>query len=116
VRHVTSEELRIGLSESADTSVVRLSGDAGFPDADRLADALAAVAARRPRKVVIDLSGLAFISSLAIGVLVTFKYRLKRQGGGMVIVGARPRIEETLRVARVFDDVMASGAARAGVK
>jgi anti-anti-sigma factor len=116
VRHSTAEELRIALSEADGTSLVRLSGDAGFPDADRLADALAAVAARRPRQVVVELCELGFISSLAIGVLVTFKYRLKRQGGRLIIVGARPRIEETLRVARVFDDVMANGAARAGVK
>jgi anti-anti-sigma factor len=115
VRHLTSDELRIGISEGDGTSVVRLSGDAGFPDADRLADAMAAVAARRPPRVVIDLSGLAFISSLAVGVLVTFKYRLTRQGGRMRLVGARPRIEEVLRAARVFDDVLAGDPARANV-
>jgi sulfate permease, SulP family len=115
VRHLTCDELRIGLAETDGTSVVRLGGDAGFPGADRLADALAAVAARRPRRVVIDLSDLTFISSLAIGVLVTFKYRLIRQGGAIMLVGARPRIEETLRAARVFDDVLTGGAAPAQV-
>jgi anti-anti-sigma factor len=106
VTGTSREQLRIGLSEGDGATVVRLAGDAGFRHADRLADALAAAAARRPRAVVFDLSRLGFISSLAIGVLVTFKYRLARQGGAMALVGVPPRVEQALRLARVFDDVI----------
>ena len=108
------EQLRIGLSEEDGATVVRLAGGAGFRHADRLADALAAVAARRPAAVVFDLSRLDFISSLVIGVLVTFKYRLARQGGAMALVGVPPRVEQALRVARVFDDVIIASGARGG--
>jgi anti-anti-sigma factor len=115
VTATSSEQLRIGLSEEDGATVVRLTGDAGFRHADRLADALAAVAARRPPTVVFDLSRLKFISSLAIGVLVTFKYRLARQGGAMALVGVPPRVEQALRVARVFDDVMMTNGSQSSV-
>ena len=110
-----SEQLRIGLSEEDGATVVRLAGVAGQSHADRLADALAAVAARRPTAVVFDLSRLDFISSLAIGVLVTFKYRLARQGGTMALVRVPPRVEQALRVARVFDDVILTNGTRVRV-
>ena len=103
--HATTD-FQIRLNEADGATVVCLSGDAGFRHADRIADALATVADKAPRKVDIDLSGLEFVSSLVIGVLVTFKYRLRRQGAAMALVRAPRRIEEALRVARVFDDVI----------
>jgi anti-anti-sigma factor len=109
VTHLKGGQLRIGLSEEDGATVVRLTGEAGFHSADRLADALALVAGRRPTLVVFDLARLEFISSLAIGVLVTFKYRLERQGGALALVGVPPRVEEALRVCRVFDDVRRMG-------
>jgi anti-anti-sigma factor len=89
--------------EDGGTFVVTPHGDAGFRQSELLGEALASVAARRPRRVVLNLSRLSFISSVGMGVLISFKHALARDGATLTLAEVPPRIAESLRAARLLD-------------
>ena len=95
----TPGALTVSLTDLAHGVVVRLEGSASFNHLDRLQLALVRLVARRTPLVVLDLSELTFIASLAMGILVTFRRDLERWGGRVRIAGARPEIYEALQAA-----------------
>lgn len=95
----TPFEVRVG--GAAHSPVVRLIGELHVPEVDRLQIHLNTLEAHRPRKVVFDLSGLSFISSLGLGALVTFQHKIRRNQGEVVFAGIQPNIREMLHVARL---------------
>jgi anti-sigma B factor antagonist len=66
--------------EDDSTRVIIVRGDVDIADADRLRDALADSRERGLRRLLIDLSGLAFIDSACIGALIS-GYQLARTAG-----------------------------------
>jgi anti-anti-sigma factor len=88
VQSVPPIEVRI--QEAPGEVVVRIAGEAPVGQAGQLADALLGVSCRRPRLVTLDLAGLSFISSLAMGVLVAFRR-------GIVRAGSRVRLAAPLQ-------------------
>src|SRR5437879_6191546 len=73
--------LHVEIHESPEAIVIRLEGEAGLAAACGLQAPLNAVAARRPRLVVLDLAGLHFAASLFLGTLLAFRCGVVRQGG-----------------------------------
>jgi len=74
-------------------------------DAERLAARLAEVTGERPGHILIDLSGLEFISSPGLGVLLDLAHRARRHQGEVKLVHPRPFIRDLLvrtRLAEVF--------------
>ena len=59
-----------------------------------------ATAARR-RNAIVDFSGVDFISSLGIGMLVSCAKSLARHQARMVIVNPQPVVEEVLRLTAI---------------
>lgn len=80
---------------------VTLAGSAGLDAMDLLTIEMNRIAAERPGLVVIDLSGLSFIASLAIGQLVTMRRAVVLHGGRVVLSGAREAIADVLRKANM---------------
>jgi anti-anti-sigma factor len=80
----------VDVAEATTETVVRIAGEAGFRLADQLTAALLSLSARRPKLVILDLSGLTFLCSLAMGVLVSFRRGVVRRGG-------RVRLGKTLQ-------------------
>jgi len=95
----TPEALTVNLTDLTHGVVVRLEGSASFNYVDRLQFALIRLVARRTPLVVLDFSELTFISSLAMGILVTFRRDVERWRGRVRIAGARPEIYEALQAA-----------------
>lgn len=95
----TPFEVRVG--GAAHSPVVRLIGELHVPEVDRLQLHLSTLEAHRPRRVVFDLSGLSFISSLGLGALVTFQHKIRRNQGEVILAGIQPNIREMLHVARL---------------
>ena len=60
---------------------------------------LATVSRRKP--VVLDMSGVEFLGSLGIGMLVRCAVTLKRMGAGVVLYGCRPFVQKTLEITKV---------------
>jgi anti-sigma B factor antagonist len=76
----------------ADAYVVSVSGELDIATADRLAEELARTAERSARRVIVDLVGLTFIDSVALGVLTEGARRLRAAGGTCIVVSQDPRI------------------------
>jgi anti-anti-sigma factor len=86
----------VGIGEAALEVVFLLAGDADFRLTDGLMAALLRLSARRPTLVILDLSGLRSISSLAMGVLVSFRRDVIRRGGRVRLAKA---LQEPVREA-----------------
>ena len=81
MQEVASIGIDIECAEEDGGVLITCSGDAGFEQAEALRRVLFRVAARRPNRVRLDLWNLPFISSLTLGVLVTFRRAVERHGG-----------------------------------
>jgi hypothetical protein len=81
--------------------VIQVMGEARADGASTLEDGLLAAAARRSAVVTLDMTKLRFISSLAMGILVTYRRGVVRNGGsrapGQRIAAGRARCPESCR-------------------
>jgi anti-anti-sigma factor len=75
--------------------------EAGVRAPDRMQFILMRLVARRVPLVVVDLSGLTFLSSLAMGALVGFRRDLGRWGGRVKLAAIPPLIYESLQTTRL---------------
>jgi anti-anti-sigma factor len=92
-----ASQLEIDVVETAEEVVVRLWGDAGVPEAGVLEGRLSRLAARRPARVTLDLSELRTISTLAMGILVTYRRAATRAGARVYLAPSlRPAVHEAL--------------------
>jgi anti-anti-sigma factor len=92
----------VGVSEAGGAVVVRLEGEARVMEVARLQMPFMRLVVRRVPLVVLDLTDLAFLSSLAIGALVGLRRDLGRFGGRVRIAGARAAVAEALEATNLF--------------
>ena len=85
------------VSETAESVVVELAGELDLYNAEELRSALHDAAAREPARLVIDLSGVEFIDSTALGVLVEARRRLANRRA-FLLAGAGRDVRRTLEV------------------
>lgn len=76
----------------ADAYVVSVSGELDIATAGRFAEEFERTAERDARRVIVDLIGLTFIDSVALGVLTEEARRLRSVGGTCIVVSQDPRI------------------------
>jgi len=82
-------------------TVVRLSGDGGVANADRLRTSLIRLTALRPSLTVFDLAGVVFVASLFLGLLVGFRRDMLRVGGQVRLAALQPNVDDIVRAARL---------------
>ena len=89
-------------SEQVDGALVlRLVGEPQIDSGEPMEELVNKTVAAKPAKVVIDLSGLQFISSLVAGKLVALQTFLKRNGGRAVIASPTALVKDALTRMRV---------------
>jgi anti-anti-sigma factor len=99
-----SSGLDVITGRTGNVVIVRLRGEAGVPEAEWLESALRAPAASRPAGVLLDLSELRSISSLAVGVLIAFRRGVVRGGGRVVLVDDfQPAVAAAVAMAGLTD-------------
>jgi anti-sigma B factor antagonist len=102
----TSDTFRIEEEHSGTGAVVlAIHGDADLHTANELRDRLTEAIERGPGSLVVDLSGVTFLDSMALGVLLGGMKRLRQQGGQLrLVVPATDirRIFEITLLDRVF--------------
>lgn len=87
--------------DTAETGALRLVGEldlASSADFDRLERAVGASAGS---DVDVDISEVTFVDASALGALVRMRLIAAERGGALTLVGARPRVRRTFRLARV---------------
>ena len=88
------------------TIVVAVHGDTDMHVADELEARLSEVIDEVPDALVLDLSGVTFLDSMALGVLLGSLKRLGESGGRLRVVTSRPEIRRIFEVTlldRLFD-------------
>jgi anti-anti-sigma factor len=114
VRRKPTEPLLVDSVQEEGTLVVTPHGDGGYRQAELLGAALSKIAASRPAKVTLNLSRLTFIDSVGMGVLISFKHALAREGGRLALADVPPHIAEVLRVSRLLEWLGSDSAGGAG--
>jgi anti-anti-sigma factor len=98
-RRVTPADrgVEVDVSQTSDEMVVRVKGDATVDSAGALLNGLLVHSAQRRVSVTLDLSELRSISSLALGVLVTYGRSVIRRGGQVRLADeVQPAVKEAL--------------------
>jgi anti-sigma B factor antagonist len=107
-----SEHLRDGYA------IAKLRGELDIYNAPGLRERLLGILAERVPRLILDLSGLAFIDSTGISVLVAAERRAHELGGTFSLVGPRKMVAKVLNVTsldkhfRIFptvDDAIIAG-------
>jgi len=84
-----------------DGPLITLRGDANLAEVDRLQLELRKVVSSHPRRVIIDLSAVTFMASLALGTLVEFTSGVKTRAGRVSIAGASGMLLDAIMRARL---------------
>jgi len=80
---------------------IRLEGRLDLKGVEEVELIFTVKAGRAEKPVVVDLRGVTFVGSLAIGMFVSASRTLHLRKSRMVLFGATPHIEEVLRIAGV---------------
>ncbi|MFG2047393.1 STAS domain-containing protein [Micromonospora sp. NPDC048935] len=92
-------------------TVVEVAGDLDMSTTPELGDRLREVVQSGAQSVVVDLSGVGFMDSSGLGILVVAYKDLRERGGSLVLAGVAPPVRTVLsitsvdRVIDVFDTV-----------
>jgi anti-anti-sigma factor len=95
--------LEISIRKSGDVTIVDLNGRSTLNDGenDQLSRRLGDLIGSGVRKLLVNLRDLTHIDSSGVSILVETYISLKRQGGGLKLLGKRGRVLEVLTVFRL---------------
>ena len=85
-------------SDSEPYTLVELTGEADVTNSDALREVLEAEVAKQPRSMIIDLSGLRFMDSSALHVILRANRVMDRQGGVLALASPREPVAKMLRL------------------
>ncbi len=89
-----------------DALTVRLTGELDHNAADGLRGELdGLIDETGARRLVLDLSGLEFMDSSGVGLIIGRYKRMKRRGGSVAVRGVDARIDKVLRVSGLYQIV-----------
>jgi anti-sigma B factor antagonist len=86
------QEFHIEERPDGDVPVIAVSGEIDVATAPQLRETLQGVISRGKKTIVLDLLGVTFLDSTALGVLVGALKRCRDAGGDLQVVVAEPRI------------------------
>ena len=110
------QEFRIEEQVDAVPPVIAVSGEIDVATAPQLRECLHRVIAQGESTIVLDLLGVTFLDSTALGVLVGALKRCREDGGDLHIVVADPRIMKIFEITgltnvfTIADSLQAAGA------
>jgi anti-sigma B factor antagonist len=96
-----SSPFDVTITEQGDAVRVALSGELDISSAPRLQDDLARVEADGPATIVLDLSGLDFMDSTGLRLLIGADSRARDAGRRLVLIQGNEMIQRVLRVTRL---------------
>ena len=82
-------------------NVLPLEGEIDLHVSPRLARSLASMIAKRPTHLVVDLSGVTFIDSSGLAVLINAMQDIKEYGGKLTLAGINNNVRSIFETARL---------------
>ena len=98
-------ELGIETSDRGATVVMAVTGDIDIHTAPQLSERLEALRAEGRAAVVVDLAGVNFLDSSALGVLIAAHRELTEAGGGLRLAAPRPQVRKVFAIIRLAEVV-----------
>lgn len=98
-------DLRLEDSVHGEATVVAVAGELDALSAPQLDAHLTGLWADRPNYLVVDLSGVEFLDSTGLGVLIKSLTHLRENGAEMALVANTPRVTKVLTITGM-DSVM----------
>lgn len=89
----------------ADAIEARLKGRLEFTDHDRLRDIVALLDAPEIRRFVVDVSGLDFIDSAGLGMLLILQEEAEQKNVKLVVRGPRNDVKRSIDLAKIGEIV-----------
>ena len=90
--------LRMTASGSGDLTVLEVQGEVDLHSAGQLQDRLVQVIAAGRQSIVVDLTGLSFLDSTGLGVLVAARTQARQAGAELRLVCASDRMLKLFRI------------------
>ncbi len=112
----------LDVSRRGSWTVVAVVGELELATAPRLRQAVVSAVGDGQIDIVLDLSGVDFVDSVGLGVVVSALKRVRGRQGRLVVAGARPRVRGLFELTRLDEiielhpDVEAAMAAAAAVE
>ena len=100
---MASSGLQVESKKKGKAVVVAIRGDAGMASVGQLQQELSRVLEGKPELVVLDLTDLAFISSMGMGTLVNFRNGVGKLGGTVKLAALKPLLTEAFKRARLTE-------------
>ena len=94
-------KLSVHANDTPQGTVVQIAGDVQVGEVDELEQELQAIASRPSSQFILDLSGLTFAASLALGCLLRFRTNVTAAGGRVAIAALQPLILDSFRRAQL---------------
>ena len=91
----------VTITEHGGTVHVSLRGELDISSAPRLQDDLARVEADEPERIVLDLSGLDFMDSTGLRLLIGADSRARNAGRRLIVIQGNEMVQRVLRVTRL---------------
>jgi anti-sigma B factor antagonist len=91
-------DLRLDVSEQGDWSVLAVGGEVDVATAPRLREQLIALVNDQRYRLIVDLSGVDFIDSTGLGVLIGALKRVRGHDGDLHLVCSDPRIVRVFEI------------------
>jgi anti-sigma B factor antagonist len=85
-------------SDTEPYTLVLLDGEADVTNCNALREVLEAEVAKQPRTLILDLSGLRFMDSSALHVILRVNRAMDRQGGVLALACPRDPVAKMLRL------------------
>ena len=93
--------MKVDISKSGAGARVRLGGSMYVEDSASVREQLIGLLEEGIIHLTIDLSGLEYVDSSGLGVLISIHKRCLQKGGKMVITGLRGMVEELFKLTRL---------------
>lgn len=100
-------DLTIDIEHREEAIIAHITGDASVATANEFQKGIMGLAADEPKRVVLDMAHLAFMSSLSMGSLISLQKRVEWGGGKVVACGMNENLAKAFQRARL-DKVIAT--------
>lgn len=94
-----SGHLSLTLQEASSATRILLSGRLDYQNNEKLRKAVRGCLLKEPSEVVLDMTNLTYLDSLAMGAILSLNTQLQQQGKHMVLDGAQGMVRDALRMA-----------------
>jgi anti-anti-sigma factor len=101
-RELLPAEFSISISEYDRRRILAIGGELDLASAAQFERQLGELCALGG-ELVVDLSGLAFVDSAGIRLLLEARHRARHRGGSLIVLGASGHVRRVLEVAGVLD-------------